>query len=271
MSQRTIARAFSREGVGLRSGRRVGLRAEPADAGTGRVFVADGVDIPALVEHVVDTRLTTTLGIGGARVSVVEHVCAALHAAGVDNVRLVVEGDEVPVLDGSAGPWWEAIGEVGLTDQIALRSPWQPPPLEVADGERWIRVEPADALTLDVAVEFSHPHIGMQRWAGGLDAFASQLSFARTFGFLCDADQLKAIARGASLDNTVVFDDEGVVNPGGLRIADEVVRHKVVDAIGDLALLGVPLHARVTAHRAGHALHVELVRRLRQRLTNAPS
>lgn len=265
--QHTLARPFRVAGLGLRGGLPATVEAHPAPVGTGRVFVVGGVVIPATVDHVVDTRLATSLGRDGARVSLVEHLCAALYAAGVDNVALHVDGDEVPALDGSARGWGEAILEAGLVSQGVPRRRFAvTEAIEVAAEGAWARLEPADHFELDLTVDFPHPAIGLQRFIGAAvgAAFFAELAWARTFGFLKDAEPLRAlgIARGASLENTVVYDDAGVMNPGGLRAHDEVVRHKALDAVGDAALLGGQIDGRFSAYRAGHALHLALLRKV---------
>lgn len=265
--QHTLGRPFRVAGIGLRGGRPVAVEARPAPVGTGRVFVVDGVAVPATVEHVVDTFLATTLGRDGARVSLVEHLCAALYAAGVDNVAVHVEGAELPVLDGSAREWCAAIRAAGVVGQDAPRRVVAvTEPVEVRADAAWARLEPADDFEIDLGVEFAHPAIGTQRYVGPAlgDAFAAELAWARTFGFYRDAEPLRAagIARGASLDNTVVYDDTGVMNVDGLRAPDEAVRHKALDLVGDAALLGAAIRGRFAAFRAGHALHVALLRKL---------
>lgn len=262
--EHTLARPFRVHGVGLRKGREAVAELRPASEGTGRVFVIGGVRIPATVAYVTDTRLATTLGLDGARVSMVEHLCAALYGCGIDNVEVHVDGDEVPVLDGSARTWVDAIETAGTAPQTRARSP-----LTVREEVRvevngaWAILTPAPHFELDLTIDFAHPSIRRQRYIGHGEgpAFREHLSWARTFGFLKDAEQLRAagLARGASLDNTVVYDDAGVLNPGGLRHPEEAVRHKALDAVGDMALLGRPLHARLTACRAGHALHVAVL------------
>lgn len=248
--------------MALRSGLPATADVRPADEDQGIRFVRDGVEIHAHVDHVVDTQLATTLGRGGVTISMVEHLCAALYAAGIDNVTVSVEGPELPVLDGSAWPWFERIRPRA---QAAPRR-WRvvTDTVEVRRGDSWARLEPADAFELDVTIRFPHPAIGTQRYRGpGVGApFADHLARARTFGFLQDAERLRAagLARGASLENTVVYDDTGVLNPGGLRADDEAVRHKAVDALGDAALLGGPLQGRLVAWCAGHTLHHDLFR-----------
>ena len=220
--QHTLAGPLRITGIGLRGGAPAAAVLLPAPVGHGRVFVVAGEEIPATVAHVVDTRLATSLGRGSARISLVEHLCAALYASGVDNVRIEVEGEEIPVLDGSAKVWVEGILDVGVEAQGAARTPLVVErPVEVRRGDSWARLEPGDGLELDVNVAFDHPTIGVQRHAGVAlgPSFVRELAWARTFGFLRDAQALRAagIALGASLDNTVVYDDTGVLNPDGLR------------------------------------------------------
>lgn len=265
--QHTLRAPFIREGIGLRGGRPARAEVRPAEAGTGRVFLVGGTRIPATLEHVVDTRLATTLGVNGSSISLVEHLCAALHASGVDNVEVHVDGDELPVLDGSASGWCAGIAEVGVTRQDAPRHRVRVTEMIRVDvGDSWVELHPGDGLELELHVDFPHPAIGRQRYLGPAlgPAFVDGLAWARTFGFLRDAEALKHIARGASLDNTVIFDEGvGVLNPDGLRADDEVVRHKALDTVGDLALLGAEIHGRLVAWRPGHTLHLALLKRLR--------
>jgi len=235
------------------------VRVAPGAAETGRVFVVGGVAIPATLEAVVDTRLATTLGRGEARVMMVEHLLAALHAAGVDNVRIEVDGPEVPVLDGSARAWVSALAHAGLSGQAAPRAPLTiDRTIRVESGDAWAELRPASGFEVEVTIDFPHPHIGRQTWSGSVvGPHFEAIAHARTFGFRADAERLWAsgLARGASLDNTVVYDDNGVMNPDGLRSVDEAVRHKALDAVGDAALLGAPIIGRLCGYKAGHALH----------------
>lgn len=246
-------------GIGLHTGKAAAVRVSPASEGAGRVFVVGGVDIPAVLDAVVDTRLATTLGRGEARVMMVEHLLAALHAAGVDNARIEVDGPEVPVLDGSAHTWVSALAHAGLSAQAAPCPPLTiTQMIRVESGDAWAELHPAAGFEVDVTIDFPHPHIGRQSWKGLVTgAHFHRIAAARTFGFRADAERLWAsgLARGASLDNTVVYDDNGVMNPGGLRSADEAVRHKALDAVGDAALLGSPIIGRLCGYKAGHALH----------------
>lgn len=263
---RTLGRAVRVEGVGLHMGARASVELRP-HAGPGIRFQRDGTTISATLANVVDTRLATTLGVGGVRVAMVEHLCAALVGAGIDAVEVAVDGPELPVLDGSALPWLEAIDGAGTADTDAPLSPFVVSQAVIVSRDGgWARVDPAPAFDLDVTVEFGHPRIGAQRFTGRAagDVFRTEIAPARTFGFLRDADALRAagLARGASLENTVVYDDHGVMNPGGLRWPDEAVRHKALDAVGDIALLGAPLLGKLTTYRAGHSLHRDLIEAL---------
>ena len=268
--QHTLARSLVVSGVALRSGAACRVVLCPAAPGTGVVFVVAGHEVPAHVEHVVDALLATTLGRGGARVALVEHLLAAALGAGVDNLRVELNGDEVPVLDGGALGWLGAFARAGRSAQgQAVRAWTVAEPVRVEAGASHATLLPASALHLDITVDFPHPAIGAQRWAGDpVGAFGAELAWARTFGFRRDAERLQAagIARGASLDNTLVFDDEGVMNAGGQHHPDEVVRHKALDALGDLALLGGRPCVRLVAHRGGHALHHALLHAARSRL-----
>lgn len=267
--QRTIAEKISCTGIGLHSGQPVQLTLHPARVGSGVVFVrtdlAHPVEIPARREAVTSTRFATTLGCGDATVATVEHLLSALYSLGVDNVRVEVDGPEVPVMDGSAASFVFLIRAAGVFEQDAPRRRLRiRRPLELRDGDRSIRVEPARGLRVSYAVDFSHPMIGSQRLDDlRLDekTFEGKICRARTFGFLHEVEALwrSGLARGGNLDNTVVLDGERVLNRDGLRWKDEFVRHKVLDLVGDLALLGMPLEGHVRVERGGHALHQQLV------------
>jgi UDP-3-O-[3-hydroxymyristoyl] N-acetylglucosamine deacetylase len=270
--QRTIAEKISCTGLGLHSGVKVELTLRPARINTGVVFVlrdgASSVEIPAQSRFVSSTSHATTLSRAGASVMTVEHILAALHALDVDNVRVEVDGPEIPVMDGSAAPFVYLLRTAGRFDQRMERQTLRiREALEVQDGDRHIRIEPGDGFSVDYSVDFSHPAIGRQEIKGfSLDdvAYERNIARARTFGFLRDVEALwrAGLAKGGNLDNTVVLDDKRVLNDGGLRFRDEFVRHKVLDLIGDLALVGMPIEGHVTACRAGHAMHQRLVRKL---------
>ena len=269
--QRTLAAAIGCVGVGLHSGAKITLELRPAAADTGIVFHRTdlGVDIAAGYETVSDTRLCTVVGDGAARVGTVEHVMAALSGCGVDNAVVALDGPELPVLDGSAAPFVFLIGCAGLQQQEApARFIEVRKTVRVANGAAFAELRPAsgDGLDLAVSIDFPAAAIGRQSLSIGVTeaSFRSELARARTFAMANDVAALQStgLALGGSLDNAVVVDGDRVLNPGGLRMADEFVRHKALDLVGDLALAPGRLRARVVAHRPGHALNNRLLRAL---------
>src|SRR5262245_39667650 len=275
--QRTVRRTVGIEGVGLHSGAQTRVEILPAPVNHGLLFARrdlGGVEIPASPEAIGDSSLATTLGHDGASVSTVEHLLAALQGLGIDNARIEVDGPEIPILDGSAAPFVEAIRRVGTTAQNAARRPVTVKrPLTVRDGERAILALPSRDFRISYAIDFPHPAIGYQAVALALDeeVFAASIAPARTFCLLRDVQAMRASGRaiGGSLDNAVVVGEEGIVG-GSLRFRDEFVRHKVLDLIGDLALLGAPLQAHVVVFKGGHRLHAQLVRALRAGAAASP-
>ena len=272
MRQRTIAEKISCTGIGLHSGAPVQLTLHPGRLGTGIVFVrSDGartIEIPARADQVGSTRLATTLGANGAGVGTVEHVLAALYGLGIDNIRIELDGPEVPVMDGSAASFVFLIRAAGIFEQRGARRVLRVKrPLEVRDGERVARIEPARSFRITYQIDFQHPAIGRQSLSGfelREGSFERELCRARTFGFLHEVQALwrAGLGRGGSLDNTIVLDQRRVLNPEGLRMPDEFVRHKALDLLGDFALLGMPLEGHVRVVRGGHALHQKLMRAL---------
>jgi UDP-3-O-[3-hydroxymyristoyl] N-acetylglucosamine deacetylase len=269
MFQQTIAEKVSCTGVGLHSGAPTQLTLHPARANAGIVFVrtdlGEPVEIPARSSEVASTALATTLGRGAATVGTVEHLLAALYGLGIDNVRIEIDGPELPVMDGSAAPFVYLIRSAGIFQQREPRDLLRiGRRIEVVDGDRRISIEPAAGFRVSYAVDFDHPAIRRQELEIGSftpEHFEREISAARTFGFLREVKALwtAGFARGGSPDNTVLLDDEKVVNAGGLRWADEFVRHKVLDLCGDLALLGMPVCGHVRAERGGHEMHQRLV------------
>ena len=267
--QHTIGETVSCTGIGLHSGVPVHLTLRPAPIGSGIVLArtdrARVVEIRAHPSAVTSSRLATTLGHGDATIGTVEHLFAALFGLGIDNVRVEVDGPELPIMDGSAAPFVYLLRSAGLVKQPAARRVLRiRRPLEIREGNHSICIEPARAFRVKYAVEFDHPAIGRQVFrvdAPDKEHFERELSAARTFGFLREVRSLwkAGFARGGSLDNTVLLDENGVVNADGLRWPDEFVRHKVLDLYGDLAVLGLPIQARIKVERGGHALHHKLV------------
>jgi UDP-3-O-[3-hydroxymyristoyl] N-acetylglucosamine deacetylase len=240
----------------------------PARADSGIVFVRSDleprVEIPARASSVASTRFATVLRRGDVTVGTVEHLLGAFLGLGIDNARVEIDGAELPVMDGSAASFVYLIRSAGVFSQREPRYPLRlRRPVEVRDGVRSIRVEPADSFRIHYAIDFEHPAIRRQTFDLDVNAdrFEREIAGARTFGFLDEVDSLRreGFARGGSLDNAIVLDAEGVMNPDGLRWPDEFVRHKVLDLIGDLALLGAPLLGHVHVERGGHSLHQRLV------------
>ncbi len=269
MQQRTIAEKISCTGIGLHSGTPVQLTLHPARRDTGVVFVrSDGsrmIEVPARVAQVGSTQLATTLGTGAEAFGTVEHLLAAIYGLGIDNIRVEMDGPEVPVMDGSAASFVFLLRAAGLFEQGGPRRVLRVRhPIEVRDGDRFARVEPGRGLRISYHIDFQHPAIGRQTLDGfelSEGRFERELCRARTFGFLHEVQALwrAGLARGGSLDNTIVLDEHRVLNPEGLRMPDEFVRHKTLDLLGDLALLGMPLEGYVRMVRGGHALHQKLM------------
>ncbi|HXF87327.1 MAG: UDP-3-O-acyl-N-acetylglucosamine deacetylase [Acidobacteriia bacterium] len=267
--QTTIARPVETAGIGLHTAVPARLRLLPAPAGTGIVFRRTDLDdfqIEARAENVARVSYATSLMKRGVLISTTEHLLAALYASGVDNVIVELDAIEVPILDGSSQPFIELLARAGLRRQRRRRRYLQVlRPLEVAEDGRRICIYPAEEFSIRCFIEFPHPCIGAQQveLCVHRESFARELAPARTFGFLDDVERLRAMGliRGGSLENAIVLTRDGLLNEG-LRFPDEFVRHKALDLIGDLALLGWPLLGRVEAHKAGHALHVALVSRL---------
>jgi UDP-3-O-[3-hydroxymyristoyl] N-acetylglucosamine deacetylase len=246
----------------------VRLSLHPAPCGYGIRFLRSdlGVEVPARLEYLDGVEYATTLRRDGASVGTVEHLLSALYAVGIDDVRVVVDGPEIPILDGSSAPFVVLIHEAGLRTLAEPRSAIAVVrPIEVQAGDKWARLLPASGFSISYAIAFDHPLLRHQAVdvEVTVESFVEQIAPARTFCFLSEVEamQRQGLARGGSLDNAVVIGDTAVLNDT-LRFEDEFVRHKVLDAIGDLSLLGRPLMARLEAHKAGHALHVALARAL---------
>jgi len=266
MFQTTIQREVSSEGVGLHTGVFGHLRLVPAPADTGIVFRRTDLDnfiIEARGENVARVSYATSLMKQGVLLSTTEHLLAAIYSCGIDNVFINSDSIEVPILDGSAEPFMQMLEQAGVRRLRKRRRYLKVlKPLEVIDNGRRIGVYPADEFRVKCFVDFPHPLVGQQEieMVVSQESFRQLLARARTFCFEREIEPLRAMGliRGGSLDNAIVLTNDGVMN-GPLRFADEFGRHKALDLIGDLALVGLPLHARVIAHKAGHALHTQLV------------
>ncbi len=272
-AQRTLAAPIGCTGVGLHTGLTIQMELRPAPAGTGIVFHRTdvGADIPARADLVSDTRLCTVLSDPAAphiRIGTVEHIMAALAACGVSNAVVALDGPEMPVLDGSAAPFVFLLDCAGVVEQDApVRMIEVLRPVRVSDGEAFAELRPAAVgFEMAVSIDFKAAAIGRQALSLRLTeaSFRRYLAEARTFALASDVAALQAsgLARGGSLQNAVVVDGAQVLNPGGLRMTDEFVRHKMLDVVGDLALVGAALQARYVAHRPGHALNNKLARAL---------
>jgi UDP-3-O-[3-hydroxymyristoyl] N-acetylglucosamine deacetylase len=264
MRQHTIRKAVSLEGVGLHSGKMVRVTLSPGPADSGIVFRVGehGEPIPAAPESVVDSHYATTVGRNGARIQTIEHLMAAAAGLGVDNLDVRVDGAELPAADGSAKPFVQAMLGAGRAPQSARQRPIRVPhPIGAGSGGRWIQIVPADTFRISYTLDNDHPAIGTQvlSWTPTEESFVAEYAPARTYGFLKDLGFLRKSGRalGGSLDNTIVIGKSATLN--GLRYRDEFVRHKVLDLIGDLALLGRRITGHVIARNAGHALNFELV------------
>jgi UDP-3-O-[3-hydroxymyristoyl] N-acetylglucosamine deacetylase len=269
MLQTTIARAATAEGVGLHTGVHGRIRLVPAPADTGIVFRRvdlDNFPIEAQGHNVARVSYATSLMKQGVLLSTTEHLLAAIYSCGVDNIFIDIDSIEVPILDGSAEPFMQMLEHAGLRKLRRKRRYLKVlRPLEVVEGERRIGIYPADEFRVRCYVDFAHPLVGQQEveMVVSPETFRHLLARARTFCFERDIEPLRSMGliRGGSLENAIVLTNDGVMN-GPLRFPDEFGRHKALDLIGDLALAGLPLLARVEAHKAGHALHTQLVSRL---------
>lgn len=268
MKQTTISQRIQCTGVGLHSGKKVNLTLRPAAEDTGIVFHAhtpQGIkDITPEPDAVIATGLATTLGRDGAAVSTVEHLLAALRGLSIDNIHIDVDGGEIPIMDGSAAPFVMLVDEAGIRTQSRPRKVMRiKKAVQFEQDGKYIKAEPYNGFCVDYAIYFPHPAIGCQHLT--LDVTPktfARVAKARTFGFLRDVEMLKerGLALGGSLDNAVVLDERGVLNSEGLRHSDEFVRHKLLDFIGDMAMLPLPLQGRFTVSCSGHALNNEFLR-----------
>ncbi|HEY9396827.1 MAG TPA: UDP-3-O-acyl-N-acetylglucosamine deacetylase [Burkholderiales bacterium] len=271
LKQRTLKSAIKATGVGLHGGRKVTMTLRPAAPNTGVVFrrvdLAQPVDIPADALAVTDTRLCSVVERDGAKVGTVEHIMSALAGLGIDNVYIDLDAPEVPIMDGSASPFVFLLQSAGIEEQRAAKRFFRiRKPVEVRDGDKWARFDPYDGFKLTFSILFDHPMFDKAGQTLTVDfaetSYAKEVARARTFGFAQDVEALRnhGLALGGSLDNAIVLDEYRVLNADGLRYADEFVKHKVLDAIGDLYLVGHPLIGAFSAHKSGHGLNNQLLR-----------
>jgi len=277
LKQRTVKQLVTTIGVGLHSGTKVSLTLRPAAPDTGIIFrrvdIDPPVDLPAMATVVGDTRMASTLDVNGVKVSTVEHLMSACAGLGIDNLYVDVTAEEIPIMDGSASSFVFLLQQAGLQEQNAAKKFIRiKRPVEVragtGDQEKWARLEPYNGYKLKFFIEFNHPAVDATGQTAevdfGIESYVKEIARARTFGFMQDVETLRGmgLARGGSLENAIVMDEYRILNADGLRYENEFVRHKILDAIGDLYLIGHPLLASYTAHKSGHALNNQLLRAL---------
>jgi UDP-3-O-[3-hydroxymyristoyl] N-acetylglucosamine deacetylase len=273
LNQRTLKNSIRATGIGLHTGQKILMTLRPAAADSGIVFrrtdLEQPVDIQAHAEHVGETMLGTTLHKGDAKISTVEHLLSALAGLGIDNALIEVSAAEVPIMDGSAGPFVFLLQSAGIEEQKApkrfiriLES------VHVTDGDKWARFDPYNGFKVNFEIEFNHPTFKKHSQVASMDfsttSFLREVSRARTFGFMRDIESLRSrnLALGGNMDNAIVLDDTRILNEDGLRYEDEFVKHKILDAIGDLYLLGHSLIGEFSGFKSGHALNNKLLRTL---------
>ncbi|MCX7770867.1 MAG: UDP-3-O-acyl-N-acetylglucosamine deacetylase [Proteobacteria bacterium] len=269
--QRTIAGFISIGGIGLHSGKKARITLRPAPENSGYIFVNVNEEFPSEIvasfDKVLDTTLATTIGEDNVCFRTIEHLISALRGMDVDNVIIEVEGDEVPIMDGSSAPFVYLLKKAGIIEQkrfrkfISVKNP-----VRFSEGEKYIEILPSSDFRIDFTIDFPHPLIGKQSFSfiATPESFEKEIAKARTFGFLKEVEYLKknGFALGGSLENAVVISDRGILNKEGLRYEDEFVRHKILDLIGDIALLGYPVIGHIRAFKSGHALNNMLCREL---------
>jgi len=271
--QRTLANPIRATGVGLHSGKKVLMVVRPAPANTGVVFrradLDESVEIPAHAANVGETTLGTSLIKDNVRVSTIEHLMSAFAGLGIDNAYVELSAEEVPIMDGSAGPFVFLLQSAGITEQAApKRFVRVLKPIQVEDGDKWARFVPYNGYKLNFEIEFNHPIFKQRNNVASMEfsttTFLKEISRARTFGFMRDLEYLRSrnLALGGTMDNAIVLDDHRILNEDGLRYEDEFVKHKILDAIGDLYLLGRSLITEFSGFKSGHALNNRLLRTL---------
>ncbi len=270
MNQITIAKPVKIGGVGLHTGVDVNLKLRPAPENTGYIFVRtdlDNFEIPASVEYISHCSYATTLMRRGVVLSTCEHLLSALRGSGIDNCFIELDNIEVPILDGSSENWIELLEKAGVKQQKAPRRTLRVlKRVDYEDTGRRMSIEPSDKFEIDCVIDFPHPFINRQAFNFVIEngSFGKQIASARTFGFTHEIDMLRKanLALGGSLDNAIVLTPDGMLNETPLRFNDEFVRHKILDIIGDVALLGMPVQAKITAEKSGHAVHAALMSKL---------
>ena len=271
MYQTTIKKSVELVGIGLHKGSPVRLRLEPLESNSGIVFYRSDVDvsIPLIPENVVDTKMATVIGKENHVISTIEHLLSAVYAYGIDNLRVIVDADEVPVMDGSSASFCMLLDEAGIQElDIPKKVMMIKKEVEIKEGEKYVKLSPSPDLNYDFTIKFPHPVIQKQAYVLKFtkESYKNEISRARTFGFLHEVQYLrsKGLALGGSLENAVVLDEKKILNPEGLRFSDEFVRHKILDAIGDMSLIGMNFignyEALAGSHDLNHKLTLELLK-----------
>ncbi len=270
MNQTTLAKKVKISGIGLHTGVEVNLTLKPAPENTGYIFVRtdlDDFEIPASVEYISHCSYATTLLRKGVLLSTCEHLLSALRGFGVDNCFIELDNIEIPILDGSSENWIELLENVGTIEQNAPKHYLKVlEKVEFTDGDRKMSIEPSDKFEIECVIDFKHPFINKQKFHFELNngSFGREIASARTFGFTTEIEMLRKanLALGGSLDNAIVLTPEGMLNETPLRFSDEFVRHKILDIIGDIALLGMPVLGKIIAEKSGHSVHASLMSKL---------
>ena len=270
MKQTTLAKSISTSGIGLHTGVEVNLKLRPAPENTGYIFVRidlDNFELPASVEYISHCSYATTLMRRGVVLSTCEHLLSALRGSGVDNCFIELDNIEIPIMDGSSEAFVELVEKAGIVKQDASRRIFKVlERVEFAQSDRRMSIEPADGYEIDCTIDFPHPFIKRQSYNFAFEngSFGKQIASARTFGFTTEIEMLRKanLALGGSLENAIVLTPDGMLNATPLRFDDEFVRHKILDIIGDMALLGMPVQGKVIAERSGHSIHASLLSKL---------
>jgi len=272
MFQRTIRSSISAAGIGVHSGKKVKINLAPAPVNTGVVFRRVDqnpvIDIPASVDSVVDTRLSTCIGQGNVRIGMVEHLLSAVAGLGIDNLYIEVADDELPIMDGSSSPYIFLLQSSGIVNQTQAKKPFMVIDREVVvgDSKRYCSISPHNGFRVSFSIDYDHPNFNEENQQAVFDfstaTYLTALCRARTFGFIKDREIYKAqnLALGSSMENAIWLGDDGILNERGLRYHDEFVRHKILDAIGDLYLLKYPIIGHFVGHKSGHTLNNQLLR-----------
>jgi UDP-3-O-[3-hydroxymyristoyl] N-acetylglucosamine deacetylase len=273
--QTTIAKQVELSGIGLHKAVVVRLRLEPLDAGSGIVFYREdqAKTIELKPENVVDTKMATVIGKDGVVISTIEHLMSAISASGIDNLRIVIDNDEVPIMEGSSAAFCMLLEEAGIKELDAAKKILVvKKTVEVREGDKFVRLSPASECRYSYEIKFDHPLIQVQRYdfVFTRENFKNEIGRARTFGFLKEVQYLRSIglAKGGSLENAIVLDDFKILNPEGLRFDDEFVRHKILDAIGDMTLLGMPFIGHYEASAGSHKLNHLLTKKILESVEN---